>query len=408
MTTRILVLVGVLMGSGCAMSQPGPLLPPTPDEAAPCRAATLQGQPVVAEWSAPEKASLEAMLTAVAVAVEFHGCSMRVVTTCRLPGRYLWYRTTLATDSSDISDERSLWAKLPLGAASLSGELKAAGKLAIKTSVAGQIRLEEARPDLVPRTPGCERATHIVESVAIGAYSLSRSGSLQGKAGVEVVKLDVGGKHNREASMIRSAGDPDACGRATEQGPDKDCSSPIQVFLLPIPGRAQYVGPVGTVPVEFLSADDRRWDVHYENQTICTTPCSRWLDPSRPLLLATRDNSFFQREDRIILSSLGDSGRGAGGLSVVANTSSRGKMAGGATAATFGGMGVAASIALYAVGRAIDKPMMESAGIYAIGPSILVLGLGIYLLLDAGPYAKVRPIGSSTLVLAPGGMAGTF
>lgn len=362
---------------------------------------------MVAEWSAPEKATLEAMLTAGTVAVEFHGCSMRVVTSCRLPGRYLWYRTTLSSDSSEISDDRSLWAKLPLGAAQLSAELKAAGKLSIKTTVAGHIRVEEARPELVSAAPGCERATHIVESVAIGAYALSRSESMDGNAGAEVMKASLGGSRNRAASTIRSAGDFDSCGRASDLGPDKDCSSPIQAFLLAVPGRADYVGPIGTVPVEFLSADGRRWEVQGDRGTLCTTPCSRWLDPLRPLVLRTRDNSFFRKEDRIVVPNLGASER-ASALSVVAHGTSMGKMAGGTTATTFGGMGVAAAIALYAVGRGLDKPTMEQAGLYAVVPSMAVLGLGIYLILDAGPHAKVTPLGQPTVVLAPGGVAGTF
>ncbi|MFN2168643.1 MAG: hypothetical protein ACK2U9_20610, partial [Anaerolineae bacterium] len=98
---------------GCVHSGASPsMMPATPDESSPCRAATVQGNPVVAEWSAPEKAALESMLAMGPVAVEFHGCSMRVATSCRLPGRYLWYRTTLASDAQEISDEASLWLKL--------------------------------------------------------------------------------------------------------------------------------------------------------------------------------------------------------------------------------------------------------------------------------------------------------
>jgi hypothetical protein len=407
-TTRILAGLGLLASSSCMLSQAGPILPSAPDEAASCRAATLQGHPVVAEWSAPEKATLEAMLISGTVAVEFHGCSMRVDTTCRLPGRYLWYRTSLSSDVSEIADERSLWAKLPLGAATLSGELRAAGKLAIKTLVAGQIRIEQSRPEMILMAPGCERATHIVEAVAIGAYSLSRSGSLQGKAGVEVVKVGAGGEGKREASMIRSSGNPDACDRATAQGPDKDCSSPIQVFLRPVPGRADYVGPVGTVPVQLISgAADQRWDVYYDDQPICTTPCTRWLDPGRPLVLRARDSSFMQKPDRIIVRGIGDSGLRAGGVSVEANPSSLPEKTGGIVATTFGGIGIITAIALYASGSNLESVSMQKAGIITILPSVLTTGLGIYLIIDSGPYTRVSPMSGSTVLLAPG-LAGTF
>jgi len=404
-----------MFSMGCVISGASrPLLPATPNESSPCRAATVQGNPVVAEWAAPEKAALEAMLASGPVAVEFHGCSMRVATACRLSGRYLWYRTTLSSDAQEISDETSLWAKLPLGAASLSADLKSAGSLSIKTTVAGQARLEQANPGQILVTPGCEQATHLVEAVTLGAFSLSRGGSLEGKAGVTVSRFDAGSSGNRKASQIRSTGDAEACGKATEQGPDPSCGSPIQVFLLPVPGRAAVVGPPGTVRTDLLSGQaERRWDVYYDDQVVCTTPCSRWLDPFRPLTLRTRDNGFMRSPDLINLNGLGAAGQASGAVSLVAHETSVAELVTGITATTFGGMALAAGIALTSVGYASDDhPTMRTAGPITMLPGMAVTALGIWLMLDSRARAEIQPAGphdqSLRMVLGPGFLSGRF
>jgi hypothetical protein len=60
-----------------------------------------------------------------------------------------------------------------------------------------------------------------------------------------------------------------------------------------------------------------------------------------------------------------------------------------------------------AVGNHLNNSTMERAGIITIVPGVVATGLGIYWLIDSGPYAKVRPAGPS-FVLAPGLVAGTF
>jgi hypothetical protein len=410
------LLLAVLAPACVAGRASGPFLPMSPDEAAPCRAATVQGSPVVAEWSGPDKALLEAMLRAGPVAVEFRGCSMRVVPSCRLPGRYLWYRTTLATDSSEISDEASLWAKLPLGAASLSGELAGSGKLSMKTLVAGHLRLEDSRPEQALHTAGCERATHLVEAVSLGVFSLTRGASRSGKAGAGVGQFDAGVNGKREASAVRAAGDAEACARTTADGPDPSCASPIQVHLAAVPGRGAAVGPPGTVRVDFLSgSSDRRWDVTYDDEVICTTPCSRWLDPLRPVSLRTREDGWAGRPDRLQLAHLGPAASGSGAVSLVATPTRVGRLATGITFTALGGMAAITGTALLGAGCSDpDRSGLCTGGGISLAVGALVTTGAVLLILDSLPQAEVFPSGrpggtaGATVVFGPGFVAGRF
>ena len=124
MSRRALLLVVALtvgLLSACAGARPaGSLLPPLHRR---CRSAARHSAPLVTEWPAAEKANLEALLRRGGVAVAYSGCELHVLTECRAPGAYAWMRTTPANDVLEIEGADELYAKLPLGAVSLEGEL---------------------------------------------------------------------------------------------------------------------------------------------------------------------------------------------------------------------------------------------------------------------------------------------
>ncbi|HXK20790.1 MAG TPA: hypothetical protein VNG33_23425, partial [Polyangiaceae bacterium] len=127
-------------------SQETSLIPSTPGEGARCQLAANQDNPLVTEWPASEKANLEGLLSEGAVVVAYSGCSLRLLPTCRTPGNYAWRHTTAATDVIEIHNADELYAKLPLGAVSLEGELQQRGQLAVQTTVSGQMHLSGFDP----------------------------------------------------------------------------------------------------------------------------------------------------------------------------------------------------------------------------------------------------------------------
>src|SRR5688572_18181600 len=143
---RATLVLAVTAALACAPTLPstGSTFPQAMNPLGKCRVAASQQSPLVTEWPASEKANLEALLRAGAVAVAYSGCNMRVLPQCQVRGGYRWQRTTPSTDNLEINNEDDLYARLPLGAASLEGELKRSGKLAVQTTVSGQLKLEDA------------------------------------------------------------------------------------------------------------------------------------------------------------------------------------------------------------------------------------------------------------------------
>lgn len=231
-----LVVLLTLVCTGCfgASSTPASkVVPKDPTGLAKCKVAKSSASPLVTEWPASYKAHLEGMIEERAIVVNYSGCEMKILDGCRVEGSYKFKRTTLAKDTIEIKDEDELYAKVPLGAASLEGELNASGRLAIHTTIAGQMQLDGGIPEL-PKGGGCKGATHVIESLSIGAFELKSGGAIAARGGVDVGGAGIGAGHKSEESTVRSAGDSASCKGTKDEEPSSDCRSPIQVFLVPL------------------------------------------------------------------------------------------------------------------------------------------------------------------------------
>jgi hypothetical protein len=213
---------------------------------------------------------------------------MKVLSQCTVRGSYRWHRTTPSTDYIEIKSEDELYAKLPLGAASLQGELEASGQLSMETIVAGQYRLGLDAPGKANLEGRCAGATHILDGLAVGAFELKagaeKKGSVKAEATVAGVGAGAGGSRGGSKYRIRQAGNLDNCG-ATEEAPDPSCASPIQMFLIPANAPQQTLSTGGAagfgqapgssyVEIDIVSAEpDVSWDVYLDSRKTCTTPC---------------------------------------------------------------------------------------------------------------------------------------
>ncbi len=220
-----------------------------PTDLARCSVAASHDEPLVTEWPASYKARLEASLHEGAVAVAYSGCDLRIIDSCRITGTYQWKKTTLSADTTEINDEDELYAKLPIGAASLSGQLHTSGSLSVQTTVSGHMRLVGGYSADATNGAECAQATHIVTGLSIGAFKLVAGGKASGQAGVVAGSAGVGGSGTQSKSLLRTAGDPTSCSKATEDAPSGECRSPIQIFLQPI-HRAVQLNALSPIPAE--------------------------------------------------------------------------------------------------------------------------------------------------------------
>jgi hypothetical protein len=358
---------------------------------------------LVTEWPAAEKANLEAQIgQGGAVAVEFSGCELRLLPECRLPGLYTWSRTTPSRDVIEIRDEADLYTKLPLGAATLAGELRHSGALSVTTTVAGQLRLSGMTPSQVTAAPECARATHLLGGLSLGAFELSAGSHTTGSGSVGMSDASLGGSGSRSQRTMRTAGNPASCADATDDAAAPDCASPIQAFLEPIPGRAQEPGPPGSVEVDIVSSDaSTRWDVFVDGDASCTTPCSRWLEPGRPLELRTR-----QGTSSLTVENLP---RDQGPQRIVAHPTSMGPFVTGIVFTALGGMATITGTVLTGI-HCGDGGAGCTAGLITLGAGSAVTAGAIVMLVGSLSDVEVRPLfeRDASVQLTPTGIRGHF
>ena len=248
-----------------------------------CQTVGGSQNPLVTEWSASDKAHLQSLTASQPVAVKFAGCNLEIIPACALPGRYTWQRTTLATDTLEIEDKNELYSKLPIGAVSLEATLEKAGKLSVRSTVAGQLTLLGTDLDQLALGPGCAEATHVVTRVSVGAFKMFSGSDLTGKGGVTTAAVGASAGTTRRESLLREAGDPNACGQASDEAPSNQCAAPIQLFLAPLrPEQEARVVQSGAVQIAIPKPDDWEESWTLRDQTgnlICRLPCTQWVNP---------------------------------------------------------------------------------------------------------------------------------
>lgn len=376
-----LALLALGCGAGAAS---GPLVPAMPVVDAGCRLGASQNSVIVTEWPSPDKANLQAMFNGGAIAVAFSGCEMRLIPACKLPGQYYWQRTTISNDRIEIGNEAELYAKLPLGALSLNAELKKSGELAVETTVSGQLRLYNMEASQVTSDTSCADATHVLNALSIGAFTLTAGGSEGSKADATFKGVGTNGKLGQTAKIMRASGDKATCVNSTDQAPALDCASPVQAFLTRIPGRGEAEAPAGTVAVDFVSASASvRWDVFVDDKATCTTPCTSFVDPSRPIAMRTREDMQRLEVDHVLT--------GVGPVQISAKPRAQGRFVTGISLLGVGGMTAFFGGFLWLAGSGGDREGLATGGKWTLASTLIFAPVGLYLLLTSGSKIKQQP-----------------
>lgn len=207
-----------------------------------CSAVRPQTEPDLMAWDSSSRLNLKRLRGqgVVAVRYEAEGCDVKLelLSNCIAPGSYE-YTPYSANESKVAHNANELYAKLPLGAASLSGRVK--GDRAVRTdyALAGQYALPPAasfaRADL--RGASCGKATHVVNAIYVGGFALVSGESRDIDAAVSVFGAGGGAKSAASVERLANEGNAAACAKSQEsQEPSGACDVPLRIGLLPLAG----------------------------------------------------------------------------------------------------------------------------------------------------------------------------
>jgi hypothetical protein len=234
------------------------------EQQATCKVAKDPLNPLIVEWPGTSKVDLDSASQRSVVIVSYAGCTLKVLTSCQAKQKkgeevdkpYDLTSVTPARDKLQIADQSDLYARLPLGAASLKGELSLGSSLELDYIAVGQRVAAKAPEEL---SGDCDGATHFVRTITVGAYSLDVMA--KGKAGASVDVGNAGAGVGREESRrnLRGSGDVDAC---SSDPLSKECGAVLQLGLAPLQregekllnnaGFGAGLGPTGNVYIPNL------------------------------------------------------------------------------------------------------------------------------------------------------------
>jgi formylglycine-generating enzyme required for sulfatase activity len=202
-----------------------------------CSVAKDPLNPLIVEWPGANRSQLEATAARGPVVVSYVGCVMKVLPDCTAGGGsgYELTRTTPAKETLAIADEGELKARLPLGVASLGGELKQGKALELSYVSVGQ---RQARTAPTTVSGQCAGATHYVRSMTVGAYELATTSTFAASGGVELGGTGASGSSKDSRQRLRGSADGTVT-RCSASGLRDDevtthCGAILQLGLVPI------------------------------------------------------------------------------------------------------------------------------------------------------------------------------
>jgi len=196
-------------------------------------------RPFVIEWDATDMSMFENRAATDVVFVQYKECNLRVLDACAndsIRGQLGAYRpvewTSGSVEKMDISDEGELYAKLPLGVATLGGRVQAGEKFTMEYFVSGvrTATRSGAYQGDIAAIPGCKGATHFVYGFSLGAFALGSQKRLAVGADATAAGVGAGGSRVTSTSADKKGGVIESC-RGESAKEVKSCQVPIRLML---------------------------------------------------------------------------------------------------------------------------------------------------------------------------------
>jgi hypothetical protein len=196
-------------------------------------------RPFVIEWDATDMSSFESRAANDVVFVKYVGCDLQIVDGCSQDserGSFGSYKavewTSGSVESLDINNDGDLYAKLPLGAASLEGRVEGGEKFHMEYFVSGtrSATRESIARGTIAKVSACKAATHFVYSYNLGAFALGSQSSIKGSIQGSVWGYGGGADRSSSSKAEKAGGVLSSC-RGESAKDVATCRVPIRLTL---------------------------------------------------------------------------------------------------------------------------------------------------------------------------------
>lgn len=243
---KVLGGLGVISLLACGSGMPEPKSgddaskpPPIPQKFKNrCEDAQQHLRPLVVEWTAPDRAALEAQARQGQLVVHYEGCKLEVLRRCRAPEQFTYAYTAITPKDEVVTIENAdqLYAAIPLGAVELEGKLASSGQLRAEMRIVGEYGVAGEPPALDQLQGECDGATHVVAALTVGAFRFEAGAKHAAGASAKVMGAGAGAETSRSEGTLSQDGTPSACesSKRGDGAPPEGCGALLRIELAPV------------------------------------------------------------------------------------------------------------------------------------------------------------------------------
>jgi formylglycine-generating enzyme required for sulfatase activity len=235
----------VAVGLAACGGQPGPAASLgeapryQPDNQAKATVVKSSLRPLIIDWSGQDLALLEGQSKSGLVVVKYAPATnqLELLSHCRVDGSYGYVGTTRQHEELKVTDRKDLQARFALGVGKLEAMLAQNGQLVVSTSIVGLRGTEKTVTRAELKGEDCDRATHLVTLISVGAFRIMTGSDVRGGIGGGVAIVggaQVSGESAKKTDV--GGGNEQDCGQAspTDKAPPAGCGSPLRLDLAEI------------------------------------------------------------------------------------------------------------------------------------------------------------------------------
>lgn len=204
-----------------------------------------QTEPDLMAWDPASRLKLNALRKDGVVAVRYQakGCNVELeVLPCVAGGPTSYRFEPYSANEHKVAHNASeLFAQLPVGAARLAGSIKGNRSLRTDYMLAGQYGLLTGASFKVSDLRGprnvCERATHVVSAVYVGAFAMAAGESRAIESSVGLLGVGAGARGSADVESLGEEGNAEACRASQAEAKENTrCAVPLRIGLLALDG----------------------------------------------------------------------------------------------------------------------------------------------------------------------------
>jgi hypothetical protein len=229
-------LLAVLAGCAQTPSVDAQVPEYAPKDQATAGAAKSASRPLIVEWPAADRAALEGQLARGVAVVRYGNREIEVLSQCRAAARYRYVPITPKEEDLVVHDNAELDAQMPIHAASLDAKLQQKQKLEVAMTIVGLYETDAKSWGPADLQGDCAGATHVVDSLTVGAFEIDASADASQSASVKVLGAGVGAQHDAQREVLHRDGNKQACSQsgAHDAEPPFQCGALLRVGVTPI------------------------------------------------------------------------------------------------------------------------------------------------------------------------------